>query len=69
MAETASLKRPHEDTEETKETTNGSERVEVRQSGYFFLIYLTLQNLPFEFFDRRCWVLGTNLNVTNQKCR
>ena len=35
MAETASLKRPHEDTEETKETTNGSERVEVRQSGYF----------------------------------
>jgi len=28
MAETASLKRPHEETEETKETTNGSERVE-----------------------------------------
>jgi len=28
MAETASLKRPHEDTEETKETTNGSGRVE-----------------------------------------
>ena len=30
MAETASLKRPHEDTEETKESTNGSERLEVR---------------------------------------
>jgi len=31
MAETASLKRPHEDTEETKETTNGSERVEATE--------------------------------------
>jgi len=31
MAETASLKRPHEDTEETKETTNGSERLEETQ--------------------------------------
>ena len=39
MAETASLKRPHEDTEETKETTNGSERVEVRQPGYFFFLF------------------------------
>ena len=47
MAETASLKRPHEDTEETKETANGSERVEVRQSGYFFSCLLDIVKLAF----------------------